>query len=200
MGIAPIELIERMRGRKMSSEEKDMFIRMQDEFGSIDTDALWQIIAVLEFQKTFYLDLPEKIDTHTQKVIAEISKCAEKEVALAQGKLAECVVAEARNLNLKSQISTLTLLGLGNLLVLLIICSLMMWAGYGLGTGKILASEFVLRMPSGLMVGLLSVACGGILAHLTVKERKKGKKSWWRPCLGAVLAVIFAGFTLAISV
>lgn len=192
MCTASIELIERMRGKKMSSEEKDVFIRLGRELGSCDNDALWQILAVLEFHKTFYLDLPEKIDKHTQRIMAEISKGAEREAALAQGKLVECVVTEAKNLNLKSQISTLMLLGLVGLIFFILICSLMMWAGYGLGTGKIIPPEYILRMPSGLIVGLLSLAGGGILAHLAVKSRKNGKKSWWQPCLGSALAIIFA--------
>lgn len=199
MCTASIELIERMRGKKMSSEEKDVFIRLGRELGSCDNDALWQILAVLEFHKTFYLDLPEKIDIQVQRIMAEISKGAEKEAALAQGKLVECVVAEAKNLNLKSKISTIMLLGLAALISFILICSLMMWAGYGLGTGKIIPPEYILRMPSGLIVGLLALACGGILAHLGAKQRKNDQKSWWQPCLGATLATIFACVVLAIS-
>lgn len=199
MCTASIELIERMRGRKMSSEEKDVFIRLGKELGSFDNDALWQILAVLEFHKTFYLDLPEKIDKHVQKIMVEISKGAEKEAALAQGKLVECVVAEAKKLNLKSQISTIMALGLAALILFILICSLMMWAGFGLGTGKIIPPEYILKMPSGLMVGLIALACGCILAHLAATQRKNNKKSWWKPCLGATLAAIFACIVLAIS-
>lgn len=199
MGTAPIELIERMRGKKMSSEEKDVFIRLGKELGSTDNDALWQILAVLEFHKTFYLDLPEKIDKHAKNIMAEISKGAEKEAALAQGKLVECVVAEAKNLNLKSQISTIMLLGLAGIICFVFICSLMMWAGYCLGTGKIIPAEYILRMPSGLVIGLLALACGGILAHFAIKERKYDKKTWWQPCVGAALAVIFACAALVFS-
>ena len=85
---------------------------MREELRCSDEDAIWKLVAVLEYQKTFYLDLPEIITIKAEKLCMDIGKAAEKEVALAQGKLVESVVEQAKNLNLKSKLSTLVLIGL----------------------------------------------------------------------------------------
>ncbi len=67
-----MEVVERLRGQKLTNEEKDMFIRMRDELRCNDEDAIWQIVAILEYQKTFYLDLPKKIAEKSEKVCREL--------------------------------------------------------------------------------------------------------------------------------
>ncbi len=164
MGTEFMEMIERIRGTKLSSDEKDIFIRLKDELRCGDEDALWQLIGVLEYQKTFYLELPKKISDQTEKICKNIGVLAENEMALAQGRLAKSVVEQAANLSLKTRLSTLILLGLIVLVVFFLICSLMMWSGYRIGSGEDHLPELMFRMPSGLMIGLLLLGCAGVLS------------------------------------
>ena len=88
----------------------------------------------------------------------------------------ESVVEQAKNLNLKSRLSTLVLMGLFALALFFLICSLMMWAGYRIGTGGSHMPELMFRMPSGLMIGLLLLECAGILSYWAAKEYADEKK------------------------
>ena len=124
MGTEFMEMIEMVRGTKLSSEEKDIFIRLKDELRCGDEDALWQLIGVLEYQKTFYQELPKKISDQTKKICKDICVLAENEIALEQGRLAKKVAEQAANLSLKIRLSTLILLGLIVLVVFLLICRL----------------------------------------------------------------------------
>lgn len=103
-------------------------------------------------------------------------------MAIAQGKLVESVVEQARSLNLKSRLSTLVLIGLFALVLFFLICSLMMWAGYRIGTGGSQMPELMFRMPSGLMIGLLLLGCAGIFSYLAAKEYADEKNFVATPC------------------
>ncbi len=120
-------------------------------------------------------------------------------MAIAQGKLVESVVEQAKNLNLKSRLSTLVLMGLFALALFFLICSLMMWAGCRIGTGGSHMPELMFRMPSGLMIGLLLLECAGILSYWAAKEYADEKKTLWRPLAGAVASTITAGLIFTIS-
>lgn len=199
MGTEFMEVVERLRGQKLTNEEKDMFMRMRDELCCHDEDAIWQIVAVLEYQKIFYLDLPKKIAEKTEKICRELGKAAENEVAIAQGKLVESVVEQAKKLNLKSRLSALVLIGLLALVLFFLICSLMMWAGYRIGTGVSHMPELMFRMPSGLIIGLLLLGCAGVLSYWAAKEYADEKKTLWRPLAGAVVSTLTAGLIFTVS-
>lgn len=199
MGTEFMDMIERLRGQKLTSDEKDMFIRMKEELRCSDEDAIWQVISILEYQKTFYLNLPNIITEKTEKICRELGKAAESEVAIAQGKLVESVVEQARSLNLKSRLSTLVLIGLFALVLFFLICSLMMWAGYRIGTGGTQMPEIMFRMPSGLMIGLLLLGCAGVLSYWAAREYADEKKTLWRPLAGAVASTVVAGLIFTVS-
>ena len=199
MGTEFMEMIERVRGTKLSSEEKDIFIRLKDELRCGDEDALWQLIGILEYQKTFYLELPKKISDQTEKICKDIGVLAENEIALAQGSLAKSVAEQAANLSLKTRLSTLILLGLLILVVFFMICSLMMWSGYRIGTGGTHLPELMFRMPAGLMIGLLLLGCAGVLSYWAAKEYADEKKSLWKPLSGAIAATLLGGWVFTIS-
>lgn len=194
-----IEIVERMRGKKLSPDEREMFYRMEKELGCLDDDAIWQVVAVLEYQKAFYMEIPNIISEKTEKIIGEMGKAAEKEVAIAQGKLVECVVTEAKKLNLKSRLSMLILIGLVALTLFFLICSLMMWAGYRIGSGGTKLPLLMLRLPSGLMIGLLLLGCGGIFGYWVIQDYSNEEKSLWRPLAGALISIVLASLILTVS-
>lgn len=200
MTASPLETVERLRGKPLSAEEKEILLRMKSELGCDDSDALWQMISVLEYQRQFYVNLPEKITAHTEKLLAGIADAARKEVAVAQGKLVAGVVAEARNLNLKSRLSFLLLIGLLALIAFFLICSLMMWSGYMIGTGGTKPPGFILKMPSGLMIGLLCLGLAGTCGYWAIRAYNAEIKTWWQPLFGAVAATGIGAWLIAISV
>ncbi len=53
MGAKILELVAKIRGKPLSPEEKNLFLRIQEELGCDDDDAIWQIVAILEYQKLF---------------------------------------------------------------------------------------------------------------------------------------------------
>lgn len=200
MGTEAMELVERMRGRKLSSEEKDMFIRMKDELGCADDDAVWQMVAVMECQKTFYLDLPEKITAHTEKLLRGITSTVETELAIAQSKLLESVRGEAQRLRFKTGAAMLLLMGSGCMAIFFLFCSLMMWAGYRLGAGGNQPPPFLLRIPSGFIIGILIAGCAAVCGYWTIKKYVDERKISWRPFAGFVMAAILAVLFMGASI
>lgn len=200
MGTAPMELIERIRGNKLSSEEKDMLIRLKDELRCSDDDAIWQVAAVFEYQKKFYLELPLKLSETTGKILGDVSKTAEREVAIAQGKLAESVVAHAKKLSLACKLSTLVMAITAGIAVLFLICALNMWAGYQLGSGKAQPPEFMFQMPAGLMIGILLVGTAIGFCRWAAKEYAEEQKRWWRWMLAGFGCAIPAAWIFAVTV
>lgn len=200
MGTSPMELIERMRGKSLTAEEKDMFLRMKDELGCGDEDALWQVVAVLEFQKIFYLELPKKITDQTKKIMAEISTTAANEVAIAQGKLVESVVEQAKVLSIKYRLSTIIILALGALALFLMVGSLMMWAGYQIGSGRAQPPEFMFQMPTGVVIGILMVGMAVVFCRWAAFAYSEEEKRWWRWLCAALGCAVPAAWIFALTI
>ena len=122
--------IEKLLSRKLSEEEQERLARIQDILGIADNDALWDILIALEYQRTFYEALPDKISGASGAILAHLSAAADKEIAHAQNRLAEAVVEHAKTLSTKMKLSALVIPGLGALVALLLYGCLLMWAGY----------------------------------------------------------------------
>lgn len=88
-----------------------------------NNDVLWEIISAMEYQRKYYrICAPEKICLAATEIFNGLSSAAKKEVALAQARLAECVVEQAKNSFQKTH--THTWFGWGALVPLL----LLLWA------------------------------------------------------------------------
>lgn len=199
MGARILELIEKIRGKPLEPEEKDLFLRIQEELGCDDDDAIWNIVALLEYQKLFYLALPEKIAEQSEKILAGFKKSAESEIKKAQGNLTTQVVEGAKKINKQANLSTLTLLVMVILILFFLTCSLMMWAGYRLGAGTAPPPSFMFRMPSGAILGLLFLGAAGILGYWTFKGYEEDAGRIWHILAAAMGATIVGGLLLTIS-
>ena len=193
------EALRKLLGRELESAERDRLERIQDALNLGPNDSLWAIIAALEFQRTYYEKLPEKIREESEKVCNDISEMAEKEVTKAQTQLAESVIRQAEKLSQVIHIKTWLMWGSLALVLLVFFGCVNMWTGYCIGTGKIQPIYLILHMPTGLLLGCIGMIGGmicGILAgiaNINGKEKKRGI------FVAAFLAFALGGILFALS-
>lgn len=85
-------ILEKLLERKLENEEKERLQRILDTPRIGPNDTLWAIIAAMEYPRMYYEELPEKICAVTAGIFEDIANASEKEVALAQSRLAERIV------------------------------------------------------------------------------------------------------------
>jgi len=224
MDAGKFERFERLLERELSGEEKERLRRIKDTLRIKDSDSFWDIIIAMEYQRNYYDKLPEKIARTTAEILQNISQAAEKEVALAQGLLAESVVKQAEKLSEKSHIHTLLLWGALALFLVLLYGSLLMWAGYTIGSGQTSLLSMpvtledspnghgfaalrvgqppvvLLKMPVGIILGALCF-CGGIFLGAQAAKDFAEDNAKWRKLLLAAIGCMLPGaglFSLAV--
>ena len=196
--------IEKLLGRELAEDEQERLTRIQDILGIADNDALWDILIALEYQRTFYEALPEKISGASAAILAQLSVAADKEIAHAQSRLAEAVVKHAKTLSTKMRLSALVIPGLGALASLLLYGCLLMWAGYCIGAGGLQNQTqplaMLLRMPAGVLIGGLCFSGGaftGIIAAKDFAAGYGGWKKWGAQALGFLVpGTVLLGLTV----
>lgn len=107
MSMDAIFRIEQSRGQKLSEEEAARLRGVGEALNLRDDDALWPLLAALEYQRVFYEALPDKIAGASSEILQGIATAAEKESAAAQARLTESVVEQAKPLSVKIQYATL---------------------------------------------------------------------------------------------
>lgn len=119
-----------------------------------EDDALWPLLAAMEYQRIYYEALPEKIAAASRTIMDGMAAAAEKETAAAQAKLTDSVVKEAQNLASKIQYGKLVPMWLLALICLLAYGSLMLWqASVSRPAGTFLWRRFCTCPPAGLSAG-----------------------------------------------
>lgn len=191
MSMDAIFRIEQSRGQKLSEEEATRLRGVGEALNLRDDDALWPLLAALEYQRVFYEALPDKIAGASSEILNGIAAAAEKEAAAAQARLTESVVEQAKQLSVKIQYATLLPMGMAALVCLLAYGSMLLWAGYSIGTGQTQPPALWLRMPSGWLIGGLCLATGLFCGAVTARRFAGAEKGW-----GKSLFVTF-GFLLA---
>ena len=175
MSADKISQLEILLERKLSEEETVRLRRIKEVLHIPDDDALWDIIAAMEYQRTYYEALPQKITGAATEILHGISVAAEKETVAAQNRLADSVVEQAKKLAGKIDLDSLLPLGVLALVCLLLYGSLLLWAGYSLGSGRA-HPPALLRMPSGFLIGGLCLVTGLFLGFLAAREYVEGQK------------------------
>ena len=145
-------------------------------------------MAALEYQRTYYEELPQKIAAASTEILQGISVAAEKEMGRAQSLLAENVVEQARKMSLRLNMETLLPMALVAIVCLVAYGSLLMWAGYCLGSRYVQDMALILRMPSGFILAGLCAAGGLFLCIHAAKEFAHEGSGWKKK--------LFIGLTL----
>jgi hypothetical protein len=193
MNTEQIRRMEKLLDRELSGEEKERLGRIQGVLKLTDSDALWDVLAALEYQRTYYEELPTRVAAASTEILQGITLAAEKEAERAQSLLAESVVEQAKKMSLRLNVETLLPMGLVALVCQLLYGSLLMWAGFLLGTGEMNTPVWLLRMPSGFIMAGLCMAGGlylGVHAGWAYADEAKG---WLKKAFVALVMLIAGG-------
>lgn len=182
-------------GRKLSEAEAARLREIGSRLNLRDDDALWPLLAALEYQRVYYEALPKKIANASRAIMDGMAAAAEKETAAAQARLTDSVVREAQNLASKIQYGRLAPMGLLALICLLAYGSLMLWAGFRIDTGRNIPLAAILHMPSGWLISGLCLAAGLFCGVLSAKSFVEEKKGIWKQGISALL-LIFTGCSM----
>ena len=191
--------IESLLGRPLSVEEKERLRRIKDILHIADNDALWDILTAMEYQRKYYEELPEKITQAAAEIFKELSVAAEKEVALAQSRLAESVVKQAEKLSLKTHIGSWLAWGGLAFFLLLLYGALLLWAGYCIGSGQTQPPALLLRMPVGIIMAGLCVGGGFFWGAMAAKSFANDDAEWRIWGLYAVGLLLPGGILFALT-
>ena len=175
-------------GRELSQAEAARLREVGSRLNLRDDDALWPLLAAMEYQRIYYEALPEKIAEASRAIMEGMAAAAEKETAAAQARLTDSVVQEAQSLASKIQYGKLVPMWLLALICLLAYGSLMLWAGFRIGTDRDMPLAAIPYMPSGWLISGLCLATGVFYAAMTILSLAEGKISEWSK---GVIALFF---------
>ncbi len=192
MNAEQIRRIETMMDRELSAAEKERLGRIQTTLGVADNDALWEVLAALEYERTFYQELPQQIGATAKDILRGITSAADKEAAAAQARLADCVVQQAQRLSEKINYATLVPMGIAALVGIMLFGSLMMWAGYCFGSREVHDIYWVLRMPSGFLTAGIALAGGLCVGFYAVREYAYEEKILWKQAVVSLVLTVGA--------
>ena len=182
-------------GRELSEAEAARLREVGNRLNLREDDALWPLLAAMEYQRVYYEALPKEIAAASKTIMDGIAAAAEKETAAAQARLTDSVVREAQNLASKIQYDRLVSMGLLALICLLAYGSLMLWAGFRIDTGRNIPLVAILHMPSGWLISGLCLAAGLFCGVLSAKSFVEEKKGIWKQGISALL-LIFTGCSM----
>ena len=180
-------------GRELSEAEAARLREVGNKLNLRDDDALWPLLAAMEYQRIYYEALPEKIAGASRTIMDGMAAAAEKETAAAQARLTDSVVEEARNLASKIQFGKLVPMWLFALICLLAYGSLMLWAGFRIDTGRDVPLAAVLHMPSGWLISGLCLATGVFCGTLSAMSFAEAEKVWHKKGLVALFCLMLGG-------
>jgi hypothetical protein len=193
MNKAHIQRLEKLLERALTAEEISRLRRIKTVLEIDDNDAIWDVLAAMEYQRAYYEELPQKIATASTDILRGISDAAEAEARRAQGRLAESVAELAQKLAARINMATLLPTGLAALVSLLAYGSLMLWAGFRIGSGRAHDPAWIPRMPSGVLMGGLLLGGGLFLGLHAAKEFADGGGEWKKRMLAALAMLIPGG-------
>jgi len=199
MNIEQIRRLEKLLDRELSGEEAGRLGRIQHTLGISENDALWDVVVALEYQRAYYEELPQKIADASTEILQGISEAAEAEARRAQSLLAESVAEQARKMSLRLNMETLLPLGVLTLVCLLAYGSLLMWAGYCLGTGYVQDMTLILRVPSGFLMSALCLAGSLFLGVHAGREFAVEGKGWRKKTIVALVMLAAGGMTVSLA-
>jgi len=192
-----IKRLEKLLERKLSVEEKERLRNIGRVLGIGDNDSLWDIVSALEYQRFYYEELPQKIVVASTEVLQGFSEAAEAEARRAQSLLAESVAEQARKLSLRINMETLLPLGILALVCLLGYGSLLLWAGFYLGSGQVPDMALILRVPSGILMGALCLVGSLFLGVYAGREFAVENKGWRKKTIVALALLVLGGVVIS---
>ena len=181
-------------GRELSQAEAARLREVGSRLNLRDDDALWPLLAAMEYQRVYYEALPEKIAGASRAIMDGMAAAAERETAAAQARLTDSVVKEAQYLASKIQYARLVPMCLFALICLLAYGSLMLWAGFRIDMGRDIPLAEVLHMPSGWLICGLCLAAGVFCGITAANKFAIGNSRWLHPLLTSTAFFLLGGW------
>ena len=132
-GISPLEAVL----EQLSDSDRDNLRRVANDLGIEPTDALWSVLAALEYYRKLYEQMPEAIDEAVRASLGEIKATADAEVAASrarlEGALTAAVATAARAVVTTTERRILTQWLVGGALAASVVCALVFWVGLHVG-------------------------------------------------------------------
>ena len=192
--------LEKLLGRELEPSEKERLQRIQDVLKIGPNDALWSIIAALEYQRSYYEELPQKIRTATEEILAEWAEAARKNAAAPQKAKLKKAGKQTNVISLKELMQPWFGWALLTLCLLLLYGSLSMWAGYCLGSGQTQPPALLMRMPVGVLIGILCMG-GCVLEGIrAAKAFGDNDNSWRKHALEATALLVPGAWSASVTV
>ena len=188
-------------GRELSQAEAARLREVGSRLNLRDDDALWPLLAAMEYQRIYYEALPKKIAAASRTIMDGMAAAAERETAAAQARLTDSLVREAEYLASKIQYGKLVPMWLLALICLLAYGSLMLWAGFRIGSRQDMPLAAVLHMPAGWLISGLCLAAGMFCGGVAAWKFAEAETGWWKKG-GIAIFFIMVGtllFSLSLS-
>jgi len=196
MAVSAIKHLERMRGSKVTREEYHRLTMMQQALNLQDDDAVWMLFLAMEYQKTYYEQLPKKITDSTSELLRRVRETADSEAANAQNRLIQSVIEQTEKLTARVHIMPLMPIYLLIILSLMAFGSVTYWAGLCSGLGKPLPLENVYYVPAGMVIGGMTLTAIAFCLGISVWKIASDQKGWLFP---ALIALGLAGIMFAMN-
>lgn len=192
--------LEKLLGRELEQSEKERLQRIQDVLKIGPNDALWSIIAALEYQRVYYEELPQKIRTATEEILAEWSEAARKNAAAPQKTKLKKAGEQTNVISLKELMQPWFGWALLTLCLLLLYGSLSMWAGYSIGSGQTQPPGLLMRMPVGVLIGILCMGGCVMEGIRAAKAFGDNDNSWRKHALAATALLVPGAWSVSVVV
>ena len=190
-------------GREPRPEELMRIHKAKDLLQISDNDALWDILIILEYHKSFYEQIPGRLAEITKLISEGMEVTAKHEVEKAQGvlaqMLAQTVVEQAKGLAKTLDMSSLIMSGTILVVALCAFGSLTMWFGYSLGSGQTHPAAAILAMPAGYLLGALCLPVGIFAMAQGAVTFSTGSKAWTKYIPVAVVSLLICCLFIVLS-
>lgn len=187
-----VQRLEKLLERALTEEETARLRRIKNVLEIADDDAIWDVLAAMEYQRVYYEDLPAKIAGAAEAILNKIGAAATGNCASNKSPLSRFPAS-------LPDMAALLPVAFLFLTALLAYGSLILWAGYCIGSGRAHPPELMLRMPSGLLMGGLCLMGGILLGVRAAKDFAEGGKGWRKAMLAALALLLPGGIIVSFA-
>lgn len=160
-----------------------------------EDDALWPLLAAMEYQRVYYEALPDKITGASRAIMDGMAAAAEKETAAAQARLTDSVVREAQNLASKIQLGKILPSAITAIICLFGYSALCMWAGFQLGVREVRPIHEILLIPWA-PIGCVSCSLIGVIYCWYTMKKAVAEEKYGKLYLAASVLLASGGLVL----
>lgn len=184
-----LKRLERIMGRKFTLEEHKRLTRIRDSLQLRDDDAVWTLFLALEYQRTFYTKLPDRIESLTTDLLKKVRETADKEAEKAQTRMVSSVIEQVERRSAKVHIHRLMPIYLLIVICLIFLVCLSVWLGNCWGKGTWIPFQGLPSVPAGLVLLILCVVGGAFSLGVSIWKAYHDEEGCDAPFFCGLLAI-----------